>query len=289
MVRKGRLEALQTQWASLTSLREHGELPLGPLPSSSQSSSDSSLATPPLVDTRIPLWVREEDGVGAGGTLLHAAAAAGQESIVQWLLLEQRADPTIPLPSSSLSSAGKQIAATTKMSSPAISDDEDDSAPRRQSTGVRKAYDLATTRNVRNIFRRAAYAHPDWWNWLDDHDSGGGSGAHVPSVLSPEMEEADQRKKGVRRKGLKERMKEREEAKKAEAAAAPPSAPPPAAPAPLAGKKGGPQKLGGPNTGGAVSSATLDAMSPEMRAKIERERRARAAEARLRTLGGGSK
>ena len=62
-----------------------------------------------------------------------------------------------------------------------------------------------------------------------------------------------------------------------------------APPAPAqANKKTGPQKLGGPGAGGGASKATLDAMPPEMRARIERERRARAAEARLRNLGGGS-
>ena len=55
-------------------------------------------------------------------------------------------------------------------------------------------------------------------------------------------------------------------------------------------KKTGPQKLGGPLAGKTigVSNPGLDGMSPEMRARIERERRARAAEARLRGATGSN-
>lgn len=306
MVRKGRLESLQTQWTALLAFAKAidgsvAPLPLGPLPTSSDPTSDTSSASqslPPLVDTRIPSWVREEDGVGPGGTLLHAATAAGQETVVQWLLIEQRADPTILLPLSTSPSINTQKVA---IATPTVSDDEDESALRRSITGGRKAYDLASSRSMRNVFRRAAYEHPDWWDWLggggdgDDGDDRGG-GAHVPSALSPEMEEAEQRKKSARRKGLKERMKEREEARKAEleraekerAAAAAVTAASVLATGGGSRKAGGggPQRLGGSGAAiGSANQATLDAMPPEMRARIERERRARAAEARVRTLG----
>jgi hypothetical protein len=44
----------------------------------------------------------------------------------------------------------------------------------------------------------------------------------------------------------------------------------------------GPRKLGG----ASGSAEGVAGLTPEMRAKVERERRARAAEARLRTLSG---
>jgi hypothetical protein len=275
MTRKSRLESLKTQWESIRSLSEQSSASLGPL------SSTQQLNQPPLVDTPLPAWVQEEDGVGTGGTLLQVAAAAGQEVVVQWLLVDQHADPTISVPISTEA----PVSPPTNPATPVVSDDEDDaSRSRRPAGGVRKAYDLANKKNIRNVFRRAAYANPDWWDWLGD--------AHVPSALSPEMEEAEQRKKGARRKGLKERMKEREDAKKAEeerqererlAAAAR------VTPLSAAGgqNKTGPQRLGGPGAASVASAATLDAMPPEMRARIERERRARAAEARLRNIGGG--
>ena len=156
-------------------------------------------------------------------------------------------------------------------------------SPHRPAGDVRKAYDLTNKKNIRNVFRRAAYANPDWWDWIGD--------AHVPSALSPEMAEAEQRKKGVRRKGLKERMKEREDAKRVEQerekerleAAARVTQPPNV----RSQNKTRPQRLGGPGAVPGASTATLDSMPPEMRTRIERERRARAAEARLRNLGGG--
>lgn len=277
MTRKGRLDSLKTQWESIRSLSEQNTASFGPL------SSTQQLNQPPLVDTRLPVWVQEEDGVGAGGTLLQVASAAGQEVVVHWLLVDQGADPTISVPISTAVPIPPPVNPTTA----ATSDDEDDaSRSRRLAGGVRKAYDVASKKNIRNVFRRAAYANPDRWDWLGD--------AHVPSVLTPDMEEAEQRKKGVRRKGLKERMKEREDAKKAEQerqererlAAAARSDPLPTA---RGQNKTGPQRLGGVGAASGPSAGTLDAMPPEIRARIERERRARAAEARLRDIGGGSR
>jgi len=275
MIRKGRLESLKTQWEPIHSASEQNLASLVPLSSVQESYQ------PPLVDTRLPWWVQEEDGVGVGGTLLQVATAAGQEAVVRWLLVDQHADPTIPVPRSTLMHAPTPTNSTT----PATSEDEDEAShPRRPAGGMRTAYGLASKKNVRNVFRRAAYTNPDWWDWLGD--------AHVSSVLSPEMEEAEQRKKGARRKGLKERMKEREDAKKAEQERQEERlavASGRAIPVPPAGNqnKTGPQRLGGPGPASGSGVMTLDAMSPEMRARIERERRARAAEARLRNLGGG--
>ncbi|TXT12890.1 hypothetical protein VHUM_01291 [Vanrija humicola] len=168
---------------------------------------------------------------------LATAAAAGQEDVVRYLLTEARLDPTEAL------------------------------------DGSKRAYDYAATKNVRNIFRRVAYDHPEWYDW---------QAAHVPSGLSEEAEAEQGAKKAERRRGMRDKMREREKARAEEAAAAPEPAPAPAAPSAFAslGVPTGPQKLGG-RTG---AEGSLAGLSPEMRMQIERERRARAAEARF---GGG--
>jgi len=262
MVQKGRMEPLQKFWNTLVSIGGAGVL----------ETEDSA------VNTRIPKWLREEEGKRCGSTLLQVAAASGQDEVVQWLLLDLRADPTIDVPSTVVKDADAE--------SDSGSDGE------RTTTASHKAYNIARSRAVRNVFRRTAYIHPDWWDWL----SNGPHGAGLPSALDPEKEAADHRKKAVRKKGLKERMKEREQVaaakaaeekerlereeverlrKEAEAAAV------------KAANRTGPQRLGGgPIGGGNTGNTGLASMTPELRARIERERRARAAEARLRTTNG---
>lgn len=254
MIRKGRLEVLQSFWARESS-------------SFVESSEQPNLNA---VDVRVPAWFREEERDRCGATLLQIASAAGQEDVTRWLLVELHADPTIPVPSS--------LAAI-----PVKTEEQSDNEVASTSTSTsRAAYDLAPTRAVRNIFRRAAYAHPDWWDWM-------GTG-RVPSVLSPEKEEEAQRKKGARRKGLKERAKEREEEQAVAAAERQKREEEEARALERIRREGtagakkstGPQKLGGGVSGGGLAgNAGLAGMSAEMRARIERERRARAAEARL--------
>jgi len=215
------------------------------------------------------LWQREGENLGGinarvperEATLLHISARAGQEEMTQVLLRDFRADPTIPV--------GEQD-----------QDEDDDNsgvsdAPPPISTSSRRvAYDLARTRGVRNVFRRSAAAHPDWWDWL--------GAARVPSILSQEMEQEQEERKKTRRKRLKDKIRERQ-AKQEEPSPTP--SPPPDEPAPVKKKpvnEEGPRKLGG-HSGAQESVAGL---TPEMRAKIERERRARAAEARIKALGG---
>lgn len=205
------------------------------------------------VNAKAEAWVDE----GQGQTLLMVAAQAGQEDVVRWLLEEQRADPTV-------------IFAVDV--TPSISDD--DVEAKKPASRGRTAYDLASTKGVRNIFRRLAHDHPDWYDWI-------GSG-HVPSGLSEEKEQEQDKKRVERRKGLKEKLKEREAKRAAEQEAAMPEPevvqPVQAAPA----TRTGPQKLGG---GKPNSDSGLAGLTPEMRARIERERRARAAEARMANLG----
>lgn len=135
----------------------------------------------------------------------------------------------------------------------------------------KRAYDLAANKSVRNVFRRIAFDHPTMWDW---------QAAHVPSGLSEEAEAEQGAKKAERRRGLREKMKERERERASEAEAEEPAPPPPQSFASLGvpAPSTGPQKLGGRPD----ASSGLAGLSPEMRAQIERERRARAAEARFK-------
>jgi hypothetical protein len=206
------------------------------------------------IDTRIPQWVGEKVS-----TLLQYAAQCGQEEVTRWLLDEAHADPTIVVPSEA----------------PVIGQDNPGDSPESMKLARvthRTAYDVASSRAVRDVFRRSAGAHLDWWDWL-------GAG-RVPSILSQEMEEEREEKKKVRRKGLKDKIKEREIKEKVsqqggdvDADADAPVTEPPTHSEPNSAFR----RLGG----SAGSADGIAGLTPEMRAKVERERRARAAEARL--------
>lgn len=193
-------------------------------------------------DPLLPFWERhhaEFGGVDAiieedeGETMLMMASAAGQEDTVKWLLETLKADPT------------------------------------KTDTAGKTAYDLGSTKGVRNVFRRLAHDHPDWHDWIGL--------AHVPSGLSEEKEAEQDKKRAERRKGLKEKVKEREAKRVVIEPVAEPEPPAPAPSVSSSSNKTGPQRLGG----GKPGNDSMAGMTPEMRQRIERERRARAAEARL--------
>lgn len=145
---------------------------------------------------------------------------------------------------------------TSKITANGANAFEDDKTP----------YEVAASKAVRDTFRRLAGAYPDQWDWL-------GAG-RIPSVLSKEMEEEQESKKKNRRKGLKDKMKERDEKERSAAVDSEPEA---SNVVETVAATSGPQRLGGGATPGGVAGLT-----PEMRLRIERERRARAIEARLR-------
>lgn len=239
MVSKGRLDALKTFW-------EREESSIGE------------------IDAKIPDWTGERRG-----TLLQVASQAGHEDVVRWLLEEAHADPTIAVPLGG---------ANTKYEDDNGYESGASDAPSALPAGSRRtAYDLARTRGMRNVFRRCAADHPQWWDWL--------GAARIPSALSKEMEEGREEKKKVRRKELKDKVRERE-AKEREKEKDKPH-PEPQVLEPTKHERTrqdamGPRKLGG--AAGAVEAVA--GLTPEMRAKVERERRARAAEARMKALGG---
>ncbi|OCB89986.1 hypothetical protein A7U60_g2842 [Sanghuangporus baumii] len=236
MVKRGRLEAAKSFW-------EREGTGLGG------------------VDALVPEWTGEKLS-----TLLQVTANSGQAEVTAWLLDDLNADPTVPVPSNAPQDIVKADGASD--SRPAT---PDPGAVTRAPGSVRTAYDVASTRAVRDVFRRSAGARPDSWDWL--------GAAHIPSVLSAEKEAERDNKKKERRKGLKDKIRDRE-AREREREQEKVDEPPPApAPTPMnGGMRTGPQKLGGAPT----ATQGLAGLTPEMRARIERERRARAAEARMK-------
>jgi hypothetical protein len=203
------------------------------------------------VDAVVPEWASLKQA-----TILQIAVVHGHEEVVQWLLEEARADPTIPLPSHR------------------TADDDGDAEEASASTDLtaasrgarRTAYDLAKTKVIRDVFRRAAAAHPDWWDWL--------GAAHVPSALNQALEDEKEGKKRERKRGLKDRIKERQ-AKTDEKVEEPQAMK--EAPVETVVSSSFSRRLGGTSSG----ADGVSGLTPEMRARVERERRARAAEARL--------
>ena len=207
------------------------------------------------VDAQIPEWTGERRA-----TILQIAVQNGHEDVTRWLLEENRADPTIPVP---LLKPGE-----------VVDEDEGHDASVPVQKGSRMAYDLARTKPIRDIFRRCAASHPDWWDWF--------GAARVPSALSQEMEEEHEEKKKVRRKVLKDRVKERE-AREKEKEKERPKTPPVPVEAKVAVKDVSDttsRRLGGV----AGDGDGIAGLTPEMKARVEREQRARAAEARLKRL-----
>ncbi|KAI8391286.1 uncharacterized protein BYT42DRAFT_591877 [Radiomyces spectabilis] len=140
------------------------------------------------------------------------------------------------------------------------------------------AYEVAKNKETRNAFRRCMCDLPNQWNWLQE--------AHVPSPLTKEAEaqlmekeRQKQQKEEERKRLIEEERCKKEEAHQREMEAE-------AAAAANARKK--PQKLDPIAKALLGSSHAVNTanMSPEARMRLEREKRARAAEERLRRLQG---
>lgn len=218
-------------------------------------------------------------------TLLQLAAEAGQEDVVQWLLVEKRADPTISVSSPPAAPAESSQAATDAPAAGAVEGSSESTWPHRT------AYDLvpSSSKGTRNVFRRLKANQPDWCDWS-------GKARVADSALTGEMEENQSRRKAGLREKARAREREREEREKekeAQQTAAASPAPTAAAPAPASSATKNRLGGGSANQGTAVSRAAKEArdkmegVSPEMRARIEREKRARAAEERMKKLQGG--
>ncbi|SJX65017.1 related to VMS1-component of a Cdc48p-complex involved in protein quality control [Sporisorium reilianum f. sp. reilianum] len=239
------------------------------------------------IDTRLPDWALEQEATEAGAsapasrlipcTLLQLAAESGSDAVTRYLLEDKHADPTIA--AERLGDVRKRLA-------------ESSAADQAQDASVelphRTAYDLCSTKEVRNVFRRMMAEHPDQFDW------GGMStgGARVPSALTEEMQDNQSAKQKDRRAALREKARERAN-KAAEKSASSTSASQEeeqaatAAQEQLKSSHHSTNRLGGSNTAPRALLQQRDeqqGLTPEMRARIEREKRARAAEERMKAL-----
>ena len=241
-------EALRERWSRLLEMVHKGRLDALKYFLDRESSSMGG------IDAQIPEWTGEKQA-----TIFQIAVALGHEEMTRWFLEEARVDPTIPVPFRKAADGED----TNNYNS------EVEAAGVTSKGGRRTAYDLATKKSIRDIFRRAAAAHPEWWDWF--------GAARVPSALSQDMEEDREAKQKAKRKVLKDRIKERQ-ARENEREKEPPQVHEVeefVAPVENATSR----RLGG--SSGATDGVA--GLTPEMRAKVERERRARAAEARMKS------
>lgn len=228
------------------------------------------------IDARLPDWLLEQEANEAGSsapasrlipaTILQLAAEAGSEGVVRYLLEDKRADPT--LPTERLGELRQRLTSTP---------DEALDLPHRT------AYDLTTTKEVRNIFRRLMADHPSWYDW----GSMSPGGARVPSALTEEMQDSQSAKQKDRRAAMREKARERASKAAEKQASAPPAPEEEKVEVREKSSHHSTNRLGG---AGAAPRALLQqrdeqqGLTPEMRARIEREKRARAAEERMKAL-----
>ncbi|RHZ82636.1 hypothetical protein Glove_106g13 [Diversispora epigaea] len=133
-------------------------------------------------------------------------------------------------------------------------------------------YDVAKDKETRNIFRRYFAEHPDQWDWKS---------AHVPSPLTKEMEEKSKEKKKERKKKLTPSKKEKNLPESQQNVIS------------IENNTESKDKSveSKKNKSNIIFENTDDiflGISPEMRMRIEREKRARAAEARFGTTSRNS-
>ncbi|KAF9362038.1 hypothetical protein BGX26_006555 [Mortierella sp. AD094] len=203
----------------------------------------------------LPLTSSSEYDIRRTPTILHLASHHGQASVVKVLLEKHMADPTMTASS-----------VVDSQQDPEISED---GAPSLGASSF-TAYDIAKDKETRNAFRRSMALLPDAWDWVGQ--------AHVPSALTPEMEAEQERKAKEKSRKVQEAERERKKAREANR----PTTPVGQSPA---------SKSSSSSSVVAKSLASVSAanshLSPEMRMRLERERRANAAEARMLALRQG--
>ncbi|GAA5878414.1 hypothetical protein JCM3774_002830 [Rhodotorula dairenensis] len=197
-------------------------------------------------------------------TLLHLAAAAGQPLVVRYLL-----SPPYAL-------------------SPVLHEKH---LPPHTARPIPTPYEIASDRATRNEFRFAAFRDPDRCDWTGT----GVGGARVPGGLDEDKEREKERKEEEKRAKMRERQRERDEAAAAQQLAVEEEAARQArerarslAPAsgPGSSARSGPQRLGG-GPPMPIRERQQAGLTDEQKMRIQREERARAAEARLKRLAGG--
>lgn len=242
------------------------------------STSNNSNSTKNWIG-KLPDWMEEAKTCP---TLLHVAASNDQPDLVRYLLIDQKADPTLSAFITTASSAPDSSLSADEIPSLITTT----TTTRTLLPPSRTAYECSASRSVLNIFRRAFADNPTRCDWINQ--------ARVPSPLTEEMESLQINKKNERNSKLKDKLKERqlererdnerllqeekenlmrieqeekirrekEEAKK------------------LSNSKT-PKRLGGAAPKNVLDQTVLKGLSEEAKMRIEREKRAKAAEARL--------
>ncbi|GAA5946460.1 hypothetical protein JCM3765_000253 [Sporobolomyces pararoseus] len=218
----------------------------------------------------LPEWTEE---FKAGRiSLLHVASAADQKEMVRWLLEVKRADPTLQ-PNTTASDTEK--------------DGKDEEEEGESTSSIRTPYELARSKATRNEFRFMTMQHPDWWDWTGT----GIGGARVPSGLDEVKEREKEAKEEAKRERLREKQREREAAEAEEfrqkdlerqTAEEKERREREERLANLPTK--GPKRLGG-GPPQVIQQRQMGNLTEEQKMRIQREERARAAEARLKRLG----
>lgn len=238
----------------------------------------------------LPPWMAEADKTP---TLLHLASLSDQPEMVRYLLVDKRANPTL-----------EACALPSQLAPPPAPGPEGrlaiEASAHVEPRKVRQAqtpYELAPSRATRNVFRIATNQFPDWWDWTVS----GAKGARVPSGLDEDREETPKDIKAKeRRNKLRQQLKERDAAREATAAQEREKEEREREERErreqqelirtrgTAVKASGPQRLGGAPPQRMLDQRQQHAgegLSDAQRARVMREQRARAAEARL---GGGA-
>ncbi|KAG0365488.1 hypothetical protein BC939DRAFT_137127 [Gamsiella multidivaricata] len=200
------------------------------------------------VSQLLPLTTSTEYDIRRTPTILHLASHHGQAQVVKLLLEKHLADPT----TTSASTLSNQLEAGEEESS-------------ALGAGSFTAYDIAKDKETRNAFRRAMALLPEAWDWI--------GGAHVPSALTPEMEAEQERKAKEKTRKLLEAERDRKKTREASRPTAPVGQ--------NLTKTSSPASSSVMTKNMASISAANTHLSPEMRMRLERERRATAAEARM--------
>jgi hypothetical protein len=130
-----------------------------------------------------------------------------------------------------------------------------------------KPYDVAGNKDARDVFRRFMYRYPEKWDYQT---------ANIPGPLTPEMEEKQAEKEKQRKKKEKERKKEKQKEQKEKFAILEAAAAESTNAADQIIKKTTIMKL-------SDSERQTLGMTPEQRQRFDREKRAMAAEARMRS------
>ncbi|BGP34414.1 hypothetical protein JCM10296v2_006234 [Rhodotorula toruloides] len=256
-------ELVRDRWARLTEMVRKGRLD-STRTFLDKYGADLGLSPSPSAGKEEGVWGVLPEWMGEARTtptLLHLAAAAGQPALVRLFLDPPYNASPYPYPPSPPPPPSSSSSSSTAQS--------------------RAAYDLSPSRQTRNEFRFAYHREPEKWDW-----SGLG---RVPGGLDESVEREKERREEEKRSKLRAREKEREEQerKREEEERRADEGMREKARELAASSAGGsgPKRLGG-GPPMPVRERERAGLSEEQKTRVMREERARAAEARLKRVGG---